>query len=416
MNQPQQAIILCGGLGTRLRPLTDNMPKPMVPVNEKPFLQYLIEQIRTQGIRRILLLTGYRGEMIQEYFGTGETLDVEINYSHGPAEWDTGRRIWEARKNLDSRFLLLYSDNFVQFNLQRLRELHQKHNVPISLLLAPKENGNIRVSSDGKIEAYDKTRSGEDFDYVEVGYMLIERDLVLEDFPAHADFPDFSFSALLQKFAQQEKISGLVIRDTYHSISDVDRLQLMSEYLRPKKIILIDRDGTINKKAPQGEYITEWSKFEWIPETIQAMSDLAKEGFKFIVITNQAGIARKMIEPGNLEEIHEKMKFEFRAESVEVLDIYCCPHHWEDNCECRKPSPGLFFQASRDHLLRMDQTIYIGDDIRDIEAANNAGCHAIYIGKAEDLCGNNELINIGVFSSLVNAIPVIKLIFNQESE
>ena len=379
MNQPQQAIILCGGLGTRLRPLTDNMPKPMVPVNGKPFLQYLIEQIRTQGIRRVLLLTGYRGEMIQEYFGTGETLDVEISYSQGPAEWDTGRRIWEARKHFDSRFLLLYSDNFVQFNLQRLRELHQKHNVPISLLLAPKEKGNIRVSSDGKIEAYDKMRSGEDFDYVEVGYMLIERDLVLEDFPAHADFPDFSFSALLQKFALHSKMTGLVVRDPYHSISDPNRLQLMCEYLKPKRILLIDRDGTMNKKAPQGEYITSWSKFEWIHETKQAMKDLAREGFQFVIITNQAGIARKMIAPDDLEKIHQNMIEELAAEGVEVLKVYMSPHHWEESSFMRKPSPGMFFQAAKEFNLRMDRCIYVGDDERDCQAAVNAGCGMVYV-------------------------------------
>lgn len=379
MNQPQQAVILCGGLGTRLRPLTDTMPKPMVPVNGRPFLEHLVRQIITQGIRRVLLLTGYHGEMIKEHFGTGETFDVEISYSHGPAEWDTGRRIWEARGQLDSRFLLLYSDNFVQFNLQRLLVLHQKNNFPISLLLAPKEKGNIRVSFDGKIEAYDKTRSGEGFDYVEVGYMLIERDVVLPDFSSCTGFPDFNFSALLQSYAQQSKISGLVVRDPYHSISDVSRLQLMCDYLRSKRILLIDRDGTINKKAPQGEYIAHWSLFEWIPETIRAMKTLAKEGFKFIVITNQAGIARKMIDPADLENIHKYMIEELADEGVEVLKVYMSPHHWDDNSFMRKPFPGMFFQAAKEFNLRMDHCLYVGDDERDCQAAANAGCGMVYL-------------------------------------
>ena len=379
MNQPQQAVILCGGRGTRLRPLTDTMPKPMVPVNGRPFLEHLIEQIRAQGIRRILLLTGYRGEMIHEYFGAGETLGIEICYSHGSAEWDTGRRIWEARKYFDVRFLLLYSDNFVQFNLQRLQGLHQKHNVPIALLLAPKEKGNIRVSSDGKIEAYDKTRSGEGFNYVEVGYMLIERDLVLKDFPSCEEFPDFNFAVLLQKFALQSKIAGLVVRDPYHSISDLNRLQLMCEYLKPKRILMLDRDGTMNKKAPQGKYIMNWSKFEWIPETKQAMKDLAKEGFQFIVITNQAGIARKMVDPDDLEKIHQNMIEELAAEGVEVLKIYMSPHHWDENSFMRKPSPGMFFQAAKEYNLRMDRCIYVGDDERDCQAAVNAGCGFVYV-------------------------------------
>jgi len=379
MSQPQQAVILCGGMGTRLRPLTDAMPKPMVPVNGRPFLEHLIRQIIAHGIRRILLLTGYRGEMIREYFGAGENLHVEICYFHGPAEWDTGRRIWEAREQLDSRFLLLYSDNFVQFNFQRLLKLHQKNNFPITLLLAPKEKGNIRVSSDGKIEGYDKTRSGAGFDYVEVGYMLIERDAVLADFSSCTGFPDFNFSALLERYAQQSKIAGIVVNDPYHSISCINRLQLMCEYIKPKRILLIDRDGTINRKALQGEYIAEWSRFEWIPETRLAMKNLAAYGFSFIVITNQAGIARNMIDPDELARIHQNMVAELAAEGIEILAVYMSPHHWNDNSFMRKPMPGMFFQAAREFNLRMDRCLYVGDDERDCQAAVNAGCGMVYL-------------------------------------
>lgn len=375
----KQAVILCGGLGTRLRPLTDNLPKPMVPANGKPFLLHLLMQLSEQGITRFVLLTGYLGERILEYFDDGSRWGWSICYSHGPAEWDTGRRIWEARDLFDSRFLLLYSDNFVQFNLKRLQALHHKQKVPITLLLAPKGKGNIRVSTEGRIEAYDKTRSGEGFNYVEVGYMLIEKDLVLEDFTSCEKFPDFNFSALLQLFALQSRIAGLVVLDPYHSISDPARLQLMCEYLKPKRILLVDRDGTINKKAPQGEYISSWNKFEWIPETRQAMKNLAKDGFKFIVITNQAGIARKMIDPDDLEEMHQNMIGELAEDGVEVLKVYMSPHHWDENSFMRKPSPGMFFQAAKEFNLRMDRCIYVGDDERDCQAASNAGCGMVFV-------------------------------------
>lgn len=379
LNLPHQAVILCGGLGTRLRPLTDNMPKPMAPVNGKPFLHHLVDQIRDQGIRRVLLLTGYRGEMIHEYFGAGEKLGVEITYSIGPAEWDTGRRLWEARENIEPRFLMLYSDNFVQFKLPRLGRLHIQHETPISLLLAPKERGNIRISSSGKIKAYDKSRSGEGFDYVEVGYMLVERDQVLSEFPLCAGFPNFNFSDLLKNFAGEDKIFGLVVRDSYHSISDMKRMQLMCEYLKPKRILLIDRDGTINRKAPPGEYVTKWAGFEWITETVEAMKRLAKGGFKFIVITNQAGIARKMVEPGELETIHKNMVDELAIQGVAVLKVYVSPHHWDENSFTRKPAPGMFFQAAQEFNLRMDRCLYIGDDERDCIAAANAGCGMVYL-------------------------------------
>ena len=379
MNQIKQAVIFCGGLGTRLHPLTDSLPKPMVSIIDKPFLEYLLEQLSEQGVKSFVLLTGYLGEIIQDYFGDGHPWGWEIEYSHGPIEWDTGRRLWESRERLDERFLLLYSDNFAQFNLKKLMNLHQKEQVALSLLLAPKPKGNIRVSSTGRIEAYVKNRKGGCLDFVEVGYMVVERDEILNDFTSYPDFPDFSFSAVLQKLAQQQKIAGLVVRDAYHSISDIERLALLCDYLRPKKILLIDRDGTMNEKARRGEYITNWNQFKWVPETREALIKLAAVGFKFIVITNQAGIARKMLDPEALEDIHQKMIADLAGVGVEVLKVYMCPDHWDDNSFMRKPAPGMFFQVAKEFNLRMDHCLYVGDDERDCQAAANAGCGMVYL-------------------------------------
>lgn len=374
-----QAVILCGGLGTRLRPLTDTMPKPMAPVNGKPFLYYLLMQLADQGIKRFVLLTGYKGEQIIDYFGDGARWGWSIDYSAGPAEWDTGRRLWEARNKLQVEFLLLYSDNFAQFRLNKLFELQEKTQLPITLLLAPKKKGNMRVSADGLIEAYESTREGLGFDFVEIGYMLIKRDLVFKQFPNQIGFPDFNFSSVLQNLAGKSAIAGLPVFDSYHSISDMVRLELVREYLRPKRILLIDRDGTINVKAPKGEYIASWREFEWNHETKQAMRLLAQSGFKFIVITNQAGVARGMINPVELETIHKNMIAELAKENITILKIYCCPDHWEQNSFMRKPNPGMFFQAASEYNLRMDRCLYVGDDERDCIAAANAGCGAVYL-------------------------------------
>lgn len=382
----EQAVILCGGLGTRLRPLTDNLPKPMVEVNGKPFLYHLLKQLSEQGVTRFLLLTGYLGERISKHFSDGSQYGWSISYSHGPTEWDTGRRLWEARTQCDSQFLLLYSDNFVQFRLHQLENLHCELCTPISLLLAPKSKGNIKLSEGGRIQAYDKERKGVGLDYVEVGYMAVDSDRVFKDFPSCSNFPDFNFSVLLEIYAKQQKVGGLVVRDPYHSISDPPRLAMMCEYLKPKKILLIDRDGTINEKAAKGEYITNWHDFKWAPHLIEALALLGADGFKFIVITNQAGIARKMIEPESLDDIHKKMSVGLKECGVDVLKIYVSPHHWDENSFMRKPAPGMFFQAAREFSLRMDRTLYVGDDERDCIAAANAGCGMVYLSdKSEEL-------------------------------
>lgn len=398
----RQAVILCGGLGTRLRPFTDNLPKPMVLVNGRPFLHYLLAQLSEQGIKNFVLLTGYLGEQISNYFGDGVKYGWSISYSQGPVEWDTGRRIWEARDQFDPLFLLLYSDNFAQFNLYRLLELHAELGMPITLLLAPKLRGNIKVDQKGRIQAYDKNRSGEGFDFVEIGYMAVNKKQILDEFPKCSNFPNFSFSEVLKNLAKVQKIAGLVVRDNYHSISDPERLSLMSSYLKPKKILLIDRDGTLNIKAPQGQYITSLSEFQWIPESIEALRLLASHGFEFIVITNQAGIARKMLNPDELENIHRKMISDLANVGANVLKVYSCPDHWDDHSFMRKPEPGMFFEAAKDFNLRMDRVLYVGDDVRDCVAAENAGCGMVYLspmGSNASAKGSSKESSLPFFNS-----------------
>jgi histidinol-phosphate phosphatase family protein len=389
MGNLSQAVILCGGQGTRLRPLTENLPKPMVLANGRPFLQSLLKQLSEQGIKRFILLTGYLGEKIIEYFGDGAKFGWDISYSNGPAEWDTGKRLWEARNLIDEQFLLLYSDNFAQFKLQNLKTLHCKTHPAITLLLAPKNKGNIKISEDGRIADYDNNRAGEGFDYVEIGYMVVEKDLVFKEFPFCSNFPNFSFSLVLQRLAKKQTISGLIVRDPYHSISDLERLALTDKYLKFKKILLIDRDGTINEKADQGQYICNWNEFRFIPETKKAMKRLALDGYKFIVITNQAGISRGMLTEENLNEIHQKMIEDLSREGVEILKVYMCPDHWDSGSYRRKPFPGMFFEASSDFCLRLDQCLYVGDDERDCIAAFNANCGMVYLGNDQLLSQEN---------------------------
>lgn len=379
--KPSQAVILCGGLGTRLRPYTDHIPKPMIPCNEKPFLWYLLNQLSDLGIYRFVLLTGYLSEKIEDFFNDGSEWGWQVEYSVGPVEWETGRRIWEAQPLLDSRFLLLYSDNIVPFPLSKVFALHEQNGLDLTFMISEKAPGNIAVDEKGVVLEYNEGRSSSDCGFVEIGYMIVERDKVFEFFSR----PDCSFSKVIKKMAEMGKISAWIQNDAYHSVSDPDRWQKAEAYLEPKKIVLIDRDGVINKKAPKGQYIESWDQFEWIPETREAMGVLSQGGFDFIVITNQAGIARGMIELEELEKIHQKMISSFRNDGVEIIDVFVCPHHWDDDCSCRKPKPGMLYQASKKHLIRLDKVLFIGDDPRDCQTAWNAGSQSIFLGVQENL-------------------------------
>jgi D-glycero-D-manno-heptose 1,7-bisphosphate phosphatase len=377
---PDQAVILCGGRGHRLRPITDKTPKPMVLVNGKPFLEYLLEKLRENSIREVVLMTGYLGEQIHEYFNDGSTFGLNIRYSHGPVEWDTGRRLYEVKPLVKDHFFLFYADNFVQFDLKKLTKFHQEKKTLLVFVVHPKSNGNVRLMADGTVNVYDKTRSAGNLEFVELGCMLADK-RVFE----YYDDNDVSFSDILFKLVLDRQVAGMVVRDTYYSVSDPERLKLTEQYLKPKKIVLIDRDGVINEKAPRGEYIAKWNSFRFIPETVNVLKEMSDKGFEFIVISNQAGIGRGTVTEEAVKGVNEQMIRALRREGIRILDIYVCPHHWEENCFCRKPNPGLFFQASRDWLFRLDKTYFVGDDARDCQAAYNAGCKSIFLGKRTEL-------------------------------
>ena len=137
-------------------------------------------------------------------------------------------------------------------------------------------------------------------------------------------------------------------------------------------VVFLDRDGVIN--LDHSDYIKSWSEFKFIPRSIQAIKELTLRGFHAIVITNQSVINRNMVSDQGLEYILTMMKNEVRSGGGLINDIFFCPHIPEDNCDCRKPKPGMILQAKRKYDIDLADAVMIGDSAKDIECARNAGC------------------------------------------
>src|SRR3990167_5007880 len=120
-----QAVILAGGRGERLRPLTDHLPKPKAPVNDIPFLDYLIKLLTDSGIKRLLFLLGYRAESVVNRYGNRLPGGIEIQYSIGSVSDLTGRRLLNAYQYLDERFILLYGDNYWPIEIDQMLTLYE---------------------------------------------------------------------------------------------------------------------------------------------------------------------------------------------------------------------------------------------------------------------------------------------------
>jgi len=404
MNKIKQAAILCGGKGERLRPLTESTPKPMIKIDNRPFLEFLFEKISSQGIKRFVILSGYLGDQIKDYFGSGADWDIEIQYSHGPTEWDTAKRLWESRNLLDDNFLFLYSDNYINLDLIKLENHHFESEKPLTLSLAKKKNGNISVDEKSIVKKYDLERNDLSLNLVEIGFMIANKSKII----SYYDHKNSSFSKIIEKMVKDGLVSAYQYHNSYYSISDPSRLEITREYLLKDKILILDRDGTLNRRPPKAQYIKSWDDFIWLPGAIDALKILSNEGFKFIVISNQAGIARKMVSDYEVKSINKRMQNDLIKESIEILETYYCPHHWDDGCFCRKPNPGLFFKASSDHLFRLEKTLFIGDDSRDCQAAYNSGCNSIFLGDRNELKElSSEEQPLKYHNNLLDAVPDI---------
>lgn len=379
INVPEQAVILCGGRGERLRPLTDRVPKPMVDINGMPFLEHLMRQLAVAGIERFLVLTGYLGEQIRQHLGDGGGFGWTVEYSDGPADWPTGRRLIEAAAMQDPAFLLAYSDNYAQVDLGVAAEIWTELNSTVTVHVAPKTPGNLQLDGDGLVTLYDRSRTNPAMTHVEVGYALVHRDRLLNTLTSLPDSPDCDLSDGLEVLAQTDELGAVVLHGRYHSISDPSRLKCTRSYLRKELMLLLDRDGTINRRMPPGEYVTSWDQFEWIPETVAALIDLSGRGFRFAVLTNQAGVARRMIESDQLDQIHRRMVDELAGLGVPVDAVYVCTDHWLDGSYRRKPAPGMLVEASSGADTALEMLVFVGDDPRDLEAACRAGCGFVYV-------------------------------------
>ena len=181
-----QAVILAGGLGKRMRPLTASIPKPMIEVGGKPFLQHQFDLLRSFGIRRVLLLVAYLGDQIEKYFGDGAALGLHLSYSHEPEPLGTGGALRIAAAMLDEEFLLLNGDTYLDIDYAALADAFRK-STAMAMIVAYENTdvpvpSNLALSPDGNVTMYRK-RDPHGLTHVDAGVIALRRE-VLAEIPA----------------------------------------------------------------------------------------------------------------------------------------------------------------------------------------------------------------------------------------
>jgi len=153
----------------------------------------------------------------------------------------------------------------------------------------------------------------------------------------------------------------------------------MMASLRDIRCVFLDRDGVINRKAPEGEYIARWSELEILPGVEAAIAALNRSGRRVIVVSNQRGIALGLYTREDLEQLHAQLQEHLGEHEAHIDAFYYCPHD-EGECDCRKPGTGMFVQAFRDFPEASPaNSVMIGDSLPDIQAAQAMGMRSIFV-------------------------------------
>ena len=409
-----KVVIMAGGKGTRIASVRSDVPKPMIKICGKPILEHQIDNLKACGLTDIILVIGYLGDKIKEYFGDGSKFGVNIEYFVEDHPLGTAGALF-MMPQLTEDFLLLCGDVIIDVDFNRFIAFHKEHKAWASLVAhpnghpydssllvteidAPKTIGGmpedthrvIRWMAKEDERTYYKNRVNAGIELISPGLLKV----TMKNFvPRHPETPDKIDldrdvlkpnipSGKIFAYDTPEYIKDMGTPDRfYETENDIESGKVHARNLKNKqKAIFLDRDGTINKMVG---FVTKPEQFELIEGAAEAIKAINKSGYLAIVVTNQPVIARGDCTFEELQTIHDKMETELGKVGAFVDAIYVCPHHtdkgfegerpeYKCNCDCRKPKPGLLLQASKDFNIDLSESYMIGDSHRDVEAGENA--------------------------------------------
>ena len=252
----EQAVILAGGRGERLRPITDRVPKPMAPVLGVPFLDYLLALLKREGIKRVLLLVGYKHEVVAARYASLDDPSFAVTCSVGGEEDLTGRRVLNALERLDDRFLLLYGDNYWPLDLASMCDLFRTTGARLTTTVFGNRHGtaeygfenNVEVAPDGRVVRYDKSRTSAGLNGVDIGFFLVDKACLDPRIEGNPSFEE----TILPPLVAARAVYAYRTDEQYHYITTLDDLRRFEGTVRATGIAPLSFDTVAGEKQRGG--------------------------------------------------------------------------------------------------------------------------------------------------------------------
>ena len=386
-----QAVILVGGLGTRLGELTARTPKPLLPVAGRPFVEHLLQEVSRYGFRKATLLAGRFGDQVRATYDGQVIFGLAVDVVVEPSPMGTGGALAfaAAEARLDPEFLLMNGDSWIDMDLVRLvrnweAARTERPGTRAQLLLQTVPDaaryGTV-TAKDGLVTVFQEkspesaNRPGQ----INAGVYVLDR-TILKDVPS--DRVTSLETDILPKMVADGRVVSILapegsyfidigLPDTYLRADE----ELMRHRRRPA--IFLDRDGTLNVDRGYTHKVTDLS---WQPDARQAIKYANDAGYYVFVVTNQAGVARGLYQESDVIAFHAEMQSQLYEIGAHVDAFEWCPFHvdgtvaaYRQDSRRRKPSPGMIEDLVDVWPVDMSRSLLIGDSADDMKAAEAAG-------------------------------------------
>ncbi|MBI96509.1 hypothetical protein CL656_05135 [bacterium] len=351
-------LILAGGKGSRLYPYTKAKPKPLVEINNTPFINFIIEHLHSYGISNIILLTGYLSEQFDEIISTySKTVGLSIRNIPTEPSLNTASRVAAAKKYLEGDVLVCYGDVLSEINLTEYYNFYKSHPNSICSASALSRHNNLSLAQvlNTNLPVIEK--------YKDIGFISFQANYLIDNIKDNIDlkFEDYINTLDFDRFIY-------IDRWIYCSLTDSNSLNSFKRQVSEKPTLILDRDGVINKAPKKGTYVKNKNELIISDSFKQLISSIENEIERIIVLTNQPWV-------GNIEENirkHDEIKEEIiNALSFKKNKIFYlyCPHSYAMRCFCRKPKTGNLLKFIQYKSILRRKMIFIGDSITDAQTA-----------------------------------------------
>ncbi|MBS0280504.1 MAG: HAD-IIIA family hydrolase [Proteobacteria bacterium] len=388
-----QCVILVGGLGTRLGELTHATPKPLLPVNGKPFLDHLIQRAARFGFTDIVLLAGYLGDQVlARYAGTqrvaGRDVQVRVVVEREPA--GTGGALTYLDGSADEHFLLMNGDSWFDMDLRAFADAPLMKPTLAKIALRRLENlgryGGV-ILDRGRILDFAAAGAGNGDSLINAGIYLAARELIgmVRQMPCSLE------RDLFVPMAKKGRLSGTPLEGAFIDIGVTEDYARAETVLRDnlyRPAVFFDRDGVLN--IDEG-YTHRPDDLRWNEGAIAAVRAVNQAGWYAFVVTNQAGVGHGHYGEKEVDIFHRHMEVELAKQGAHIDEFVYCPFHPDAKLEAyrkdstlRKPNPGMILDLLARWPVDASRSFLVGDRNSDLEAAAGASIGA-YLYSGGDL-------------------------------